>query len=289
MGLSAGIGLALLRDHVDDTLRTVDDVKTWLGRPVLAAIPRFGPGADPRSRQDAYYRLRANLVHSTAAGRRTFLMTSADLGEGKTTTVVHLARSLGSTGASVLIVDADLRRPALHRHFGMPRGPGLSELILGRCKASGAIRSTRDTGVYVLPCGETIMDPALLLASPAMGEIVRALGIYYDWVLLDGPPLLGVPDALELSPLVSGVITVVAAGKCAWQTACEVQEELANAGAKACGVVLNRADPRRNWYYYGRSYGEYTRANSGAGSGAPSRLRGLFGGRREGRSGGIAS
>jgi polysaccharide biosynthesis transport protein len=272
VGLAMGIGLALLFEHADNTVKTPEDLKQ-LGLPFLGMVPNVEarPGA-PAVRSpalkhpegavaEAYRVLRTNLLFSTAAdGSRALLVTSPNPGEGKTTTAANLAGSLAQNGAKVLVVDADLRRPTLHQHFGIQRAPGLSDLIVGKYQPSDVVQGSRIRGVHVIPCGYVPPNPAELLGSPTMREIVKALKTRYDWVIIDTPPILAMADTPVLCPHVDGVVLVVAAemsGRPALQRALD---QITSAGGKLMGVVLNKVDLRRNSYYYSQYYGEYYRS-----------------------------
>ncbi len=161
---------------------------------------------------DAYRVLRTNLIFSSAETTgRVMLVTSANPAEGKTTTLANLAVALAQNGAKVLAVDADLRRPTLNQHFAVLKTPGLTDLIVGKAAASQAIHSTQIEGLQLLPCGYLPPNPAELLGSPMMKQIIEALRAHYEWVLIDAPPLLAMADAPVLCPLVDGVVMVIAA------------------------------------------------------------------------------
>jgi succinoglycan biosynthesis transport protein ExoP len=275
IGLAMGIGLTVFFEHMDNTLKTPEDVKEHLGLPFLGMVPDVGVktnGNSPRPSPlilknpqsavaEAYRVLRTNLIFSSAETKgRALVVTSANPGEGKTTTVANLASSLALNGAKVLAVDADLRRPTMHQHFGIPKTPGLSDLIVGKCQASEAIHTTRFKGLQVLPCGYVPPNPAELLGSAAMKQVVDALRSHYDWVLIDTPPILAMADTPVLCPLVEGVILVIGAevsGRPAIQRAVD---QVLGVGGKVIGVVLNKVDLERNSYYYGQYYGEYYRS-----------------------------
>ena len=270
-----GIGLTVFFEHIDNTLKTPEDVKEHLGLPFLGMVPDVGVKTantsarpsplilkNPQSAvAEAYRVLRTNLIFSSAeTSGRALVVTSANPGEGKTTTVANLASSLALNGAKVLAVDADLRRPTMHQHFGIPKTPGLSDLIVGKCQASEAIQTTRFKGLQVLPCGYVPPNPAELLGSAAMKQVVEALRSHYDWVLIDTPPILAMADTPVLCPLVEGVILVIGAevsGRPAIQRAVD---QITSVGGKVLGVVLNKVDLERNSYYYGQYYGEYYRS-----------------------------
>jgi succinoglycan biosynthesis transport protein ExoP len=276
LGLLLGVGLALLFEHADNTLKTPDDVKTHLNLPFLGMVPdvslRSGtPGQgrtsplilkNPNSAVGEAYRvLRTNLIFSSAQDSgRAILISSANPSEGKTTTVSNLAGSLAQNGARVLAVDADLRRPTLHQQFGVPKTPGLSDLIVGKCQASQAIQSTRFKGLQVLPCGYISPNPAELLGSANMKEVLRALRQHYDWVIIDTPPILAMADTSILCPLVDGVVLVVAAEASGRPAIRRAIDQITSVGGRFTGVVLNRVNLERNSYYYTQYYGEYYRS-----------------------------
>ena len=275
LGLGLGIGLCLLFDHLDNTFKTPEDVKTQLGLPFLGVVPDVAGRAEAaggrsvpathRSQQsgvsEAYRVLRTNLIFSSAAtSGQVLLVTSANPGEGKTTTTVNLAESLANNGAHVLAVDADLRRPALHRHFALAKTPGLTDLIVGKCQPSQAIQGTTTKGLQVLPCGYVPPNPAELLGSQSMREVIQALREHYDWVLIDTPPILAIADTPVICPLVDGVVLVVGAEIGSRPTVHRAVDQLLNVGSKIVGVVLNKVDLQRNSYYYSQYYGEYYRS-----------------------------
>jgi succinoglycan biosynthesis transport protein ExoP len=282
IGLALGIGLTVLFEHLDNTLKTPEDVKEHLGLPFLGMVPDVGarptatgtPRASPlilKNPQSAvaesYRVLRTNLIFSSAETTgRALVVSSANPGEGKTTTVANLASSLALNGAKVLAVDADLRRPTMHQHFGVAKTPGLTDLIVGKCQASQAIQATRFKGLQVLPCGYVPPNPAELLGSPAMKHVVEALKSHYDWVLIDTPPILAMADTPVLCPLVEGVILVVGAEVSGRPTLQRAVDQIVNVGGKIVGVVLNKVNLERNSYYYGQYYGEYYRAYYAEGS-----------------------
>jgi succinoglycan biosynthesis transport protein ExoP len=273
IGLALGLGLALLFEHVDNTVKTPEDIKA-LSLPFLGMVPNVDqrPGNPAAARAvntaspdaavaEAYRVLRTNLIFSSPSeGGRALVLSSANPGEGKTTTTANLAVALALNGAKVLVVEADLRRPALHQHFRIKKTPGLTDLIVSKCPASQAIQSTRFKGLQVLPCGYVPPNPAELLGSASMREIVQALRSCYDWVLIDTPPVLAMADTPVLCPLVDGVVLVVSAEQSPRPAVQRSVDQVLGVGGKIVGVVLNRVDLRRNSYYYGQYYGEYYRS-----------------------------
>jgi capsular exopolysaccharide synthesis family protein len=277
LGLLIGIGLALGFEHLDNTFKTPEDVKESLQVPFLGMVPdvslKGGGGASrgPNASQvlknpssavaDAYRVLRTNLIFTSAETTgRVILVTSASPSEGKTTTLANLATALAQNGAKVLAVDGDLRRPTLNRHFGLEKTPGLSDLIVGKAAASQAIQSTRVNGLQVLACGYQPPNPAELLGSPMMKQILEALRAHYDWVLIDAPPLLAMADAAVLASLVEGVVLVLAAEAATKPAVMRAIDQVQSVGGKVTGVVLNKVNLERNSYYYSQYYGEYYRS-----------------------------
>jgi len=276
-GLVLGIGLALGFEHVDNTFKTPEEVKQYLGVPFLGMVPDFtgrGPIGSPRGPSvsqvlrgpssavgDAYRVLRTNLIFTSAETTgRVLVVTSATPAEGKTTTLAHLAAALAHNGAKVLAVDADLRRPTLHLHLGLQKTPGLTDLIVGKAQASQTIQTTRVNGLQLLACGYLPPNPAELLGSPMMKQILDALRAHYDWVLVDSPPLLAMADTPVLCSLVQGVVLVLAAEGATKPTVMRAIDQVRSVGGSVTGVVLNRVNMERNSYYYSQYYGEYYRS-----------------------------
>jgi capsular exopolysaccharide synthesis family protein len=277
LGLLVGVGLALGFEHLDNTFKSPEDVKEHLQVPFLGMVPDVeaktasgasrGPNASQVLRSpnsavaDAYRVLRTNLIFSSAeATGRVLVVTSASPGEGKTTTLANLAAALAQNGAKVLAVDGDLRRPTLNQHFGLQKTPGLSDLIVGKAAASQAIQSTRIDGLQMIPCGYLPPNPAELLGSPMMKQVMEALRAHYDWVLVDAPPLLAMADAAVLASLAEGVVMVIAAEQATKPAVVRAIEQVRSVGGKITGVVLNRVNLARNSYYYSQYYGEYYRS-----------------------------
>jgi polysaccharide biosynthesis transport protein len=272
VGLALGIGLTLLFENFDNTVRTPEDVKA-MNLPFLGMIPAVAPAAGTTTQRpaalrypegpvaEAYRVVRTNLLFSSVAeGGRALIVTSTNPGEGKTTTTANLATSLAANGAKVLVVDADLRRPTLHQHFAISKTPGLSDVIVGKRQISEAIQSARGKALHVLPCGYIPPNPAELLGSTVMRDIVRALKTRYDWVLIDTPPVLAMADTPVLCPFVDGVILVVASEASGRPAVQRAIDQLAGVGGTVIGAVLNKVDLKRNSYYYSQYYGEYYRS-----------------------------
>jgi polysaccharide biosynthesis transport protein len=277
IGLALGLGLCLLFEHLDNTFKTPDDVKQHLGLPFLGMVPDVNARAtgptpartsplilrSPKSAvAEAYRVLRTNLIFSSAdrTGGRILAVSSANPGEGKTTTVANLAASLAINGARVLAVDADLRRPTMHQHFGLTKTPGLSDLIVGKAKPSEAIHKTQFGGLQVMPCGYVPPNPTELLGSASLREILAALRTHYDWVLIDTPPILAMADTAVLCPLIDGLALVVGAETSSRPAVQRAVDQIQSVNGRLIGVILNKVNFERNSYYYGQYYGEYYRS-----------------------------
>jgi capsular exopolysaccharide synthesis family protein len=210
------------------------------------------------SAAEAYRVLRTSMLLS-AADRppKTILVTSGQAGEGKTTTAVNTAISLSQLGASVLIIDCDLRKPSTHKLLNVDHERGLSTYLSRDAEITGLIQRLPIGNLSLLPCGPIPPNPAELLSSNKMKNMLALLGERYDHILIDSPPLLSVADSVILSTMVDGVILVVHGGKSTRIAARRARQELASVGAKIFGVVLNNLDIKRDGYNYYYSRYEY--------------------------------
>lgn len=202
---------------------------------------------------EAYRALRTSILMSFAGSPpKTILITSCQAGEGKTTTAVNTATSLTQLGAKVLLIDCDLRLPSLHRRLDIAAGRGLSTYLSSDTDIDELIQQTDIPNLSVLPCGQIPPNPAELISSLKMRELLKELSETYDHILLDSPPLLNVTDSVILSGLVDGTILVVNSGKTTREMLQRYRQELFNVHSKILGVVLNRVKLRgkENYQYY---------------------------------------
>ncbi|NOT62448.1 MAG: polysaccharide biosynthesis tyrosine autokinase [Acidobacteria bacterium] len=198
---------------------------------------------------EAYRMLRTSVLLSTAGSPpKTILFTSGQPGDGKTTTAVNTGVSLAQLGSKVLLIDCDLRRPTLHRALRIAKQPGLSAYLSSDAKPEDVILSTRVPNLSAITCGPVPPNPAELLASDRMRELLAWASQHYEHVILDSPPLLSVTDPVVLSTRVDGVILVVQAGRSTRDILRRARQELTHVGAKVFGVVLNNLDMRREGY-----------------------------------------
>lgn len=269
-GLLTGLALAVLLEYLDQGLRTEDDVRLRLNLPTLGMVPTYRPdlrdgNGDAKADKwanasaEAYRRLRTNLLFSSVdAPLKSIVITSARAGEGKSRTAANLAGVTAAAGQSVLIVDADMRRPNQHRLFDVPLQPGMSELLLKASRSQpsdlNGSRSTRFPNLSMIPSGTIPPNPAELLASKHTASLVRLLERQHDLVVIDTPPSQLVTDALSLAAAASGTVLVVEAGKTNARLAEEAIAALRGVGANVVGVVLNKAKRSRHIGYYYSTY-----------------------------------
>jgi len=264
-GLLVGLGVAAAFEYFDQGLHTEQDVRERLGVTCLAIVPRFDPDKRSaagkrreRNANEAYSRLRTNLLFAELEGPlRTIVITSSRAGEGKTRTATNLAISLAATEKSVVLLDADMHRPAQHRVFGRPMAPGMSDMLIapttrGAPPLLDKSFATSYRHLSLVTSGVQPPNPSELLASPRIAALVRGLEFQRDVVVIDTPPVQAVTDALSISAHASGVIIVVESGKTNADQVRAVIESLHKVGAKVLGVVLNKATQRsmRSYYYY---------------------------------------
>jgi non-specific protein-tyrosine kinase len=276
-GLALGVALAFLRERLDDSLRGRLDLEANLNAPVLAVIPRV-PGwrnkhdarlvtrEQPKSAvAEAYRTLRTGISFLSAQrGLKVLMITSPAAGEGKTTTAANLALVLADAGKRVVLVSADLRKPRIHRFFGMPNDVGLSSVLAEEVQPWEAILDPGLENLRILLSGPVPSRPAELLQSDQMGEILAGLREVADYVIIDTAPMLLVADALALGPLVDGVLFVADSDHTSRSAVAHSREQLEQVGAVLIGSVLNNFDPAkarayRHYGYYGpyRGYGRY--------------------------------
>ncbi len=290
LGLGAGLGLGLLSalglEALDATIRTGEEAESVSALPVLAAIPQIGtldfgsdwkklPAADratqlrliafnkPRSQAAESYRsLRTSLLLSTnGTPPKVLAITSSLPSEGKTLTAVNCATVLAQQGASVLLVDADLRQPALHQVFGIPQDPGLSGVVAGACSECDAtVRAEATSRLAILSSGMPPEYPAEMLASAKMLELIDGWRSTYDHIVIDTPPVSMFTDAVVLGSHADAVLVVVRASVTTRQMLRHTCEVLQRANVNLAGVVLNGADLQRQNGYDG-SYRSARRAH----------------------------
>jgi succinoglycan biosynthesis transport protein ExoP len=268
VGLALGVGVAFLRERLDDRLRDRSDLEQRLGASVLAVIPQI-PGSrkkgqsmvvaleEPKSAAaEAYRTLRTGIQFKTAQeGMKTILITSPTAGEGKSTTAVNLAATLAQAGKRVVLVSADLRKPSIHRFFRIYNTTGLVDVMAGGASLRQAVKEVAK--VQLLLSGPIIANPSEVLQSEQMGELLDELKERADFVIIDSAPVLVVADSLALAPRVDGVLVVADAQATSRAAVAAARNQLEQVGATLMGAVLNNFDPSKAKaypYYYRYQY-----------------------------------
>lgn len=285
LSLGAGIGLAFLLDYLDDSVRTSDDVTRHLGLPTLALIPHYlntekrkllagstnGNGVGSHAAlitmedrnspmAEAYRHLRTSLLFSSAGKPpQTILVTSSQPSEGKTTTAINTAITLAQSDVDVVIIDCDLRRPRLHSHFGLENTNGLTNYLSGDKNTENLIRTYPDMPrLKIITSGPIPPNPAELLSSNEMRNLLTFLSGRFKHVIIDSPPAISFTDASILSTLVDGVVLVAMANKSSLHLMKQFKHRVSNIGARIYGVVLNGIKSNSDeYYYYGSGYYKY--------------------------------
>lgn len=277
LGLILGVGAAFFLEYLDRTVRTSADVESLLGVPVLGIIPRLrtapdateeraGPAGAPLvvamdpldPAAEAYRTLRMNLMFMSTEEEplRTVLFSSPGPSEGKSTTAVNFAIMLARQGKRVLLVDADLRRPSIHRALDVLREPGLTNLLVGDAGAREAVRPNVLPNLDFLPSGPFPPNPSELLNSAPMIQLLGELQERYDQIVLDSPPVLAVTDAAILASSMDGVVLVLRSGETEQHSAERAVDQLRRLGVRVLGAVLNEVSPSSSTesdyqqYYY---------------------------------------
>lgn len=268
LGALLGVAAALLRYTTDTRLRTAQDVQRSTDLPILGEIvddpPQRGHTlvvrSEPRSpRAESFRSLRTNLQFLNVGENRSFVVTSAEPGEGKSNVCCNLALSLADTGASVVLVDADLRRPTIASQMGINRTPGLSSVLAGLADLTDVLQRWEDTTLDVLPAGRVPPNPSELLSSTRMRDVHTQLTSRYEWVIIDVPPVRVVTDATILSGLAGGTIIVVGTRGARRPELVATIEALSAIANRLSGVVLTGV-PARDSHHY--RYSRYREADA---------------------------
>ncbi|WKZ56813.1 MAG: polysaccharide biosynthesis tyrosine autokinase [Bdellovibrionota bacterium] len=309
LGAGVGVALAFLLNYLDDTVRTPEQVGQLLALPTLGVIPSFAleeldsameqakssetfSDSDlpistngeanlpiafhtaPKSlAAEAYRTIRTGILLSQAGQPpRTILVSSAQSSEGKTTSSVNLAACLASAGGRVALIDADLRRPSVHKHLRVdPTRAGLVDVITGQATLDEVAVRDVVKRITFIPSGRTPPNPAELLGSLEMANLLDQLAATHDYVIIDSAPVLPVTDSVILSRYVDGVVLVVKAAGTPRKVVRDARDRLKSVGARFLGAVLNDVDiTSGDYYYYNRYYySYYNRGESGEGHSIP--------------------
>jgi non-specific protein-tyrosine kinase len=299
VGLALGVGLAFLRERLDDSIRTHHELERRLGAPVLGTIPRVPSWRkrddihlitleEPKNPvSEAYRTVRTNLQF--LASRRdlqTIVVTSCMAGEGKTATAANLAVVMAQAAKRVVLVSADLRRPRVHSFFEMSNEMGLSSVLMGSIPIWQAALDPLVDNLRIVPSGPIPPNPAELLQSDRMEEILKQLKESADVIIIDTPPVLAVADASILGANADGTLFVVDADTASRAATAQARDQLENAGANVIGALFNKFDPSQAggfpyYYYY---YHQYAAESQGMDPSQNGKSEGSFRARRRKRT-----
>jgi len=265
VGLMVAAGIIFLVEFLDDTIRDPQEITRRWGLPVLGMIVSYKSTKGealitvrhPRSPiSEAFRSLRTNLQFAgIETPVRTLLVTSPSPSDGKTTIVANLASVIAQSGRNVVILDADLRRPRIHKMFQLSNRVGLTDqFIRSQDRFDGSLKSTEVANLHAITSGNLPPNPSELLSSGRMSEILKMLSNQFNTVIVDSPPTLLVTDAMVLAQRVDGVLLVVKPSVTKWASLRQAIEQMQQVKANLLGVVVNDVNVGRSRYYYYRGY-----------------------------------
>ena len=271
LAVAAGIiiagAIAILIETLDDTLRDPEDVSRLLGLPVLGIIARHETNGDspvtvtiPRGPvAEAFRALRTNVQFASVdKPLHSLLVTSPSPSDGKSTVAVNLAMTIAQNERKVVLLDADLRRPKIHKYLKLSNRHGMSDLFVQpQVSLQGSIQSSSQENLVIMTSGPLPPNPSELLGSEKMAEILHQICLQADIVIIDTPPLLAVTDGTVLAPRADGVLLVIKPGVTKMAACRQAVDQLRRVGANLLGVVLNEVEIKNSRYYYYRYKGYY--------------------------------
>lgn len=271
IGIILATAVAFLIEYFDDTLKTNDDIARVLNASTLGEIgslknkgDKLIAAAEPRSQNaEAYRMLRTNISFSSVDKPiRIILTTSASPGEGKSVTAANLAVTMAQAGYRTVVLDCDLRKPTQHKIFNVSNDVGLTNSLLAHSNLQNFLRPTRVENLRILTSGPLPPNPAELLGSRSMTELLEIIARDSDMIVLDSPPMLAVTDAAVLARISDGVLLIVDSGKTKRESGLRAKEALEATGARLLGVVINRMPARGGYYSYNSKYYSSSNENS---------------------------
>jgi len=282
-GIAFGIVLAFFIEYIDNTIKIPDDIREYLNIPYLGPVPSFDLTksdiphpelityySSKSTASESYRGIRTSILFSTAEkSLKVLLVTSAGPGEGKTLTSTNLAITMAQAGTKVLLIDCDMRKPKIHKMFGLTRDQnGMSSLLVGKASKSDAIIRLEDQPIDkinvpnipnldIIICGLIPPNPSEIIGSERMSQLMTELKNDYDRIIIDSPPVTAVTDSTVLAKFVDGVILVVHSGETPRQIVYNGLEKLQAVNANVLGAVLNDVDTGKESYYYYQYYYYY--------------------------------
>jgi capsular exopolysaccharide synthesis family protein len=257
-GAFVAVALVIGLEYLNPRIARPDDVGDTLGLPLLGVAPKVAglkhghliTDRLPLPFQEALRSIRTRILLSPiGVDTQTLAITSTSSGEGKTVVASGLAISMAMAGRRVLLVDADMRRPQVHRFFNMSASPGLSNVMSGGAKPSEALHQSNVKGLFILPAGADVAKPSDLLDSERLSALIRGFSEVFDVVLLDCPPVMAIADASIIANAAASVLFVVGAGVTSREAAQAAIERLTSVQGQVIGVVLNQAKPDHSTEY----------------------------------------
>lgn len=250
LGLLLGIGLVLGRDYFDNTIKDPDEVERYLHTDLLAAVPKYNE-TNVHLVTEAYQNLRTSLIFARREDSgQVVLVTGTAPQEGKTATIINLAKLLSSSGEKTLVMDLDLRRAQVHRRLGVAKEPGFSDYFTRHAELDQLIQPTKSPNLFVLTAGALPPNPPALIARKQMGDLLDRLRRHFDWILVDSPPLASVTDALLLARYCDLAVYVVQHNKVDKKAIRRNLMALQKVTPNLVGVVMNALDTKNRGYYY---------------------------------------
>ena len=275
VGLVMGTGLAFFFEYLDNTIKLPEDVKQHLKIPYLGPVPLIEIEESENSEKDrtpelvtlhlpkstaseSYRGIRTSiLLSSSESAPQVIMVTSSGPREGKSITTSNLAITMAQSGSKVIIIDSDMRKPKIHRLFGVTRDLGISNILAGNDDVREAIVHSKIPNLDIVPCGPTPPNPSELIGSDRMSNVLDVLRKHYTRIIIDSSPLTAVTDAVILSKFVDGVVVVIRAGEMAREVIRNGIDQLEAVGASILGAVLNGVEMGRDSYYYQYYYYYY--------------------------------
>jgi capsular exopolysaccharide synthesis family protein len=284
VGLIFGLALAFAIESMDNTIKTPEAAEALIGAPLLGVVPMLSQAkrhliADAPERDLAVFKDPTSLAAEACRSIRTnmlfisaqkefslFSVTSPGPQDGKTTVAINLAVTMAQAGGRVLLIDTDMRKPRIHKSFGLKSDKGISSVMAGDVQLNDAICKSEVPNLDILPCGPMPPNPAELLHTERFRQILAQCRGSYDRVVLDSPPIAPVTDPAIIGSVTDGVVLVLRAGHTTREAAQFARRQLADAGARILGLVINKSDRKGGGYGYGYGYyapyGRYYRATS---------------------------
>jgi capsular exopolysaccharide synthesis family protein len=268
LGMMISIGLVFLLEYLDNTVKSKEDIEKHLDIPVIGLLPFDVSLAEGRAQQlitysdpksssaEAYRTLRTNIQFSSLdRDITTIVVTSTKPGEGKSTIVSNMAITMAQSGKKVLLLDCDLRKPSIHKKFGVTNSKGLTNVLLKDKKFEECILVTEQENLHVVTSGPIPPNPSELLGSNKFKLLLKHLSSIYDIIVLDAPPALLVTDSQVLSSICDGTVLLSCYGETEKEALIEGKSLLQKVNAHVLGVVMNKVPEGGKGYYYGKYYG----------------------------------